>query len=348
MAIQLGLEVRWEPRPSSRTIHISSSTEERPADLPCGLDQRDVAHLEPRWARYPAGVATLLGVSQGGTATIASSLPPSAGLSSSAALCVAFSLVWGAASGAAHHVLDDPIALARLCQSAEALAGSRVGLMDPLVSVLGVAGQAVLIDFATLQWSMITLPAEAAVVVVHSGEDRELASTKYNERREECTAAERVLGPLHEADETSLHLLGSTLLRRRARHVISECRRVLEFARALEASDLDAAGVLMNESHRSLALDFEVSTPGVDALVEDLQGRPGIYGARLTGGGFGGCVVALCSDHALTAPGPRSWPAPMWHVHAAEGASLSVTQGAGQPAAIPARGHRAPRGPCPR
>jgi galactokinase len=137
------------------------------------------------------------------------------------------------------------------------------------------------------------------VVVVHSGEARTLAGSAYGDRRRACEAAARRIGPLRDATPADVAALEDLVLRRRARHVITENRRVTAFAEALRGGDPTTAGQLMVESHASLRDDFEVSTPVLDALVARLTARSGVFGARLTGAGFGGCVVALAEPGAL-------------------------------------------------
>jgi galactokinase len=181
--------------------------------------------------------------------------------------------------------------------------------MDQLVVAAAPEGCALMIDFADLSLTPVEIPADTDVVVVHSGETRALDRTAYAERRAECEAAAFRLGPLGRVDAHAALSIPDALLRRRARHVVSECDRVRWFAGALRDGDLVEAGRLMTASHRSLAQDFEVSTPALDALVDWLVGRPGVFGARLTGAGFGGCVVALTEPEALdiTALGTRAW-----------------------------------------
>jgi galactokinase len=144
---------------------------------------------------------------------------------------------------------------------------------------------------------------------VHSGESRTLAGTAYGARRAECDAAARHLGPLGLADAAAAGAMADPVLRRRARHVTSECARVRDFADAFTSGDLREAGRLMTESHRSLARDYEVSTPALDNLVAALGNRPGVHGARVTGAGFGGCVVALTEPGAIdvAALSLRAW-----------------------------------------
>ncbi len=322
MAIDRSVQVRWRPDPGSPTLRLRSSPEHEPAVLDAGLPVESVRDVRPGWARFPAAVASLLGVTVGGALEVSSTVPPGAGLSSSAALCVASALALGAGPGgpeATDVPGSDPLAIARLCQRAESAAGSPVGLMDPLVSIVGRRGHAVLIDFAAPTWSHVLLPPGLEVLVVDSGERRSLSDSPYGERRRQCEEAAAELGPLGRLELEDVSRLGSPTLRRRARHVVTECRRVREVVAALRDGDLEAVGAAMNESHESMAHDFEASTPRIDALVASLRGLPGVYGARITGGGFGGCVVAACREGAGLA---ERWPGPAWIVTATDGASV--------------------------
>ena len=152
--------------------------------------------------------------------------------------------------------------------------------------------------------------------MVDSGQRRDLRTSAYGTRVAECEAAAAVIGPLGLATEADILGLRDSLLRRRARHVMTECTRVRAFAEALSDGDLGAAGRLMDESHRSLADEFEATTPEVDALVADLRARPGVLGVRMTGAGFGGCVVALGEPGALD---PDALGTPAWRVAPSDG-----------------------------
>src|SRR5690606_975852 len=141
------------------------------------------------------------------------------------------------------------------------------------------------------------------------------ADSAYAERREQTEAAAKVVGPLRDLPLERLSQIDDEVVRRRARHVVSENDRVVQFAEALANHDLVAAGELMRKSHASLRDDFEVSTAALDDLVDRLTATEGVHGARLTGAGFGGCVVALCDAGALPDEG--------WHVRASPGAHVS-------------------------
>ena len=273
----------------------------------------------PGWGRYVAGVVAVLRPPQGGSGVVSSTVPIGAGLSSSSALTVALALALGF-SGSARD-------LARTCQRAEQL-GSGVpgGIMDQLCSAAAIEGSALLIDCETLGLRPVPVPGGAEVLVAHSGTDRALVGSAYAERRADCDRAAALLGPLREASVADAEALADPLLVRRARHVVSENRRVLECAAALEAGDLEEAGRLMSESHRSLRDDFDVSTVALDAVVAALEEVPGVHGARLTGAGFGGCVVALADAGTLERLDASALPGPVWSVRAAGGARVELVE----------------------
>jgi galactokinase len=275
------------------------------------------------WIDYVAGTAQSLaeaGIAlRGVRGIIASTLPASSGLSSSAALELASA--WTLA-GAPDDV--DPLRMARLCQRAEnAYVGVQSGLMDQFASALGRPGAALLLDCRSLEWRPVPLPLErASLVVVHSGSTRSLDGSAYNARRAQCEAAVRVIARAHPQvralRDVSLAMLAEasgeldheTILR--CRHVITENDRVRATVTALDGGDLDAVGRLLVDSHLSLRGEFEVSSPELDALVEIATGVSGVYGARMTGAGFGGCIIALVRPDAvesLAAAIEREYPA---------------------------------------
>ncbi|RMH79865.1 MAG: galactokinase, partial [Actinomyces sp.] len=171
--------------------------------------------------------------------------------------------------------------------------GVPCGIMDQLAVAAGVEGAALLIDCRDETVEPVALPAGVAVHAVHSGVPRRLAGSAYAERRAACEAAEGEIGPLRDATPADVDTLDDPVRRRRARHVVTEIARVRAAVDACRRGDVATVGALMVDSHRSLRDDFEVSIPELDALVERLLAVPGVYGARLTGAGFGGCVVAL-------------------------------------------------------
>ncbi|HEX3451920.1 MAG TPA: galactokinase, partial [Solirubrobacteraceae bacterium] len=231
-----------------------------------------------------------------------------AGLSSSAAfeLAVATALLGLAGEQLAPHEL------ARAAREAEnGFVGVRSGIMDQLVSALGMRDHALLIDCRTEETTPVRIPSGVAVLVADTGVKHALAGSAYNERRAESEEAARLLGvrTLRDVSLADLSARGAVLterLRRRARHVVTENARVLATVEALRRGGLATAGAQMNASHDSLRDDYEVSIPELDLLVDAARDTPGVYGARMTGGGFGGAIVALvrtdsvaCATRAL-------------------------------------------------
>lgn len=219
-----------------------------------------------------------------------SRVPMGVGLSSSAALEVA-------TLRAVRKLLSlpiDDVAIAQMAQRAEIEdAGVHCGIMDQMASSLADEGRMLFLDTRTLERKVLPLPAQAECLVIDSGIARTLAGSKYNERRGECESAAARLGvpALRDVDDPTRVEQLPEPLRRRARHVVTENQRVLQAANGVPA---EVFGGLMNASHASLRDDYEVSIPPLDQLVALLQRHPGVYGARLTGAGFGGACVALC------------------------------------------------------
>jgi galactokinase len=249
------------------------------------------------WRRLVGAVGDELSAlgrpSAGMDAVVATDVPIGAGLSSSAAFEVAVAVALAA-------VADwqaDPVALAEACRSAEERAtGVPCGIMDQLVSLTGKDGCALLIDCRTRETRAVPMPERLGVLVVHSGQERTLATSEYAERRRACEELACELGVPSLRDATREQVADHPL----GRHVVSENGRVLAAADALEQGDLERFGLLMNESHESLRDDYRVSTPELDALVDALLAA-GALGARLTGAGFGGAVVAACDVDAAGA-----------------------------------------------
>jgi galactokinase len=314
MAIELATEVSFTPRPGSFLFGIDSDQfPENPVEIMLG--ESDPVRAE---AVLAAGLLRAQPPPSGGVARVTSTLPVGAGLSSSAAFSVALLLALG------HDT--DPLALARACQEAEREAGSHVGLLDPLAIAGATAGHALHIDFDTLETHQVAIPDEAAFVIVHSEASRLLSSTPYATRRAECERAAHMLGrPLGLCALGDLSALTDPVLRRRARHVITECARVGEAERLLARGNLRALGALMTEGHRSLATDYRVSVPAVDELVDHLLDQPGVLGARMTGGGFGGCVLALCQPDSPALDPETHGSRRSWQVSPAAGAILLGT-----------------------
>lgn len=239
------------------------------------------------WLEGPARIA------------ISSTVPDGAGLSSSAALTVAILKAAAAFSGAALDARE--IATAARAVENEHV-GVPCGIMDQMIVAADAEGKAMLLDTTSLQYELIAIPREWRVAVLHSGVSRKLNEGRYALRRRECEQAGDLLGAAHlcrltAAQEARIPHLPPPL-DRRARHAVEEHRRVLKAVAALKASDLRSFGAVLSEGHASLRAAFETSTPEIDRLVEIAE-QEGAAGARLSGGGFGGCIVAVMNraDH---------------------------------------------------
>lgn len=281
------------------------------ADLGAGQAAADAG-----WMKYPLALVRALrdqGKEIGGfDLAVAGNLMVGAGLSSSASLLVACAR----ALNDLFHLGLSPVDLAQVAFRAETeYAGVSCGIMDQMAAAVAKPGHALLLDCRDRSFRHVALPSEqASLVIIDSGTRRSLADSRYNERVAECQAALATLCR-RRADVVSLRdVLPGDLERsaahmepaalRRARHVVEEIERVFAFVAALEQGDLAACGRLLRESHRSLRDLYEVSTPALDFLAERASALPGTFGARLTGAGFGGCVLALTrkgAEQALVA-----------------------------------------------
>jgi len=254
---------------------------------------------DARWTNYVRGVLALLERAGHRLGSLdlayAGNVPIGAGLSSSAAVEVAV----GTAARKLYGLELSDLALAQICQQAEhEFAGTRCGLMDQLISVAGEDGHALLIDCRHLTWEAVPIPDGAAIVVCDTGKRRGLANSAYNERRAQCEEGARLLGvaSLRDLDVESFEARAEelpTLLRWRCRHVVHENDRTLRATKALRQGRLDLFGQLMNRSHTSLRDLYQVSCEELDLMASLAQSQPCCWGARMTGAGFGGCVVAL-------------------------------------------------------
>ena len=290
MAIDRGTTIEFDVGGSTIELRSDAETEPIRIELPA---LGDPAEVIPRWGTYVAAMARELHATTGLVGAVTSTIPAGAGLSSSAALECAVGLALG---------FDGPaVELALMAQRAEhAATGVPTGIMDQLCIAAATCGTATMIDCHTLEVTHVPVPDDVDVVVRFVAH-RTLVGSAYADRVAECRAAEAVLGPLRSSSLDAIETAElDAVVRRRARHVVTENRRVVDFAAALASGDYPAAGALMVESHRSLADDFATSTPTMDGAVAELVATPGVFGARMTGGGFGGCVVAICEPGALT------------------------------------------------
>ena len=271
-----------------------------------GLDTAIEARPDRLWANYVRGVVKYLQEAghglRGADLAISGNVPQGAGLSSSASLEVATGQFFTSLSSLA----IDPTELALIGQRAEnRFVGCNCGIMDQLISARGEAGHALLIDCRSLATQSVAMPAGVAVVIINSNVQRGLVGSEYNTRRRQCEEAARFFGvkALRDVDHATYQARAAGLdpvVARRARHIITDSQRAVDLAAALSAGDMRRIGQLMADSHASMRDDFEITCPQVDALVEivkDVIGDAG--GVRMTGGGFGGCVVALVPDRLV-------------------------------------------------
>ena len=295
MAIERGLRIAVRPR---NDRHVVIRSEREAAAVLFDLDAPPIP--AGKWSDYPAGV--LAGFLElgwripGFEALVSGDLPAGGGLSSSAALEVATATAVETLCGRTLP-LD---AKALLCQRAEnQFAGVPCGIMDQFAVTCGRAGHALLLDCRSRAIRHVPLEdASIRVLVVNSGVKHSLCDGEYGKRREQCAAAAAALGCASLRDVTPATWQARSAMlpeieRRRAAHVLSENERTLAFVAAIETGDWPRAGRLMRASHESLARDYEVSCPEMESLVAAAAVLPGVYGCRMTGGGFGGSAVAL-------------------------------------------------------
>lgn len=322
VAIDRDIVIAFRPRLDG-TVRLYSADYQECSEFSidrCVAIESDPVHL---WSNYFRGVAWALRArteASGGPllrgldAVIAGDIPRGAGLSSSAALEVASAFALLSAAGVSHDTLGpEQVAvrrdIARVCQKAEnEFVGVRCGIMDQIASVMGRAGHAVFLSCSNLRHELVPVALEemgVALVVYDTGVRRGLGESRYNDRRGEAEHGEALIAQglgcadacklssvsLEQFEQVS-HVLPASIARR-CEHVIRENERVVRAVAALKGGDLSAFGQLMYESHESLRDLYEVSCPELDAAVEIARGTPGVFGARMTGAGFGGCTINL-------------------------------------------------------
>ena len=249
------------------------------------------AAMTPSWGRYVGAVASLLDSPRGISGHVSTTIPVGAGLSSSAALEIAVALALGCELPSSE--------LAQLTRRAEHLAtGVPTGIMDQLCIASARDGHGTMIDCRTLEVTHVPIPTDVKIVVRFIAH-RTLVGSAYADRVAQCAAAESIIGPLRDASLADVAAITDATIASRARHVITDNARVVSFASALTSGDYGTAGEIMSDCHRSLAEDFAISNDQMNAAVQDMRAIPGVFGARMTGGGFGGCIVALCEPDAV-------------------------------------------------
>jgi len=295
-ALHLGVSVSLASRTDSK-VRVKASDFD-------GLEERDLSETaKDHWSDYVLGAMNIAKskglIERGADISITSTLPMGAGLSSSAAITVCLLTACRDLAGANL----SPTEIAVLAREVETdFIGVPVGIMDQMAVAVASPGQALSLDTQDLSYSLIDLPENEHMAVIHSGVHRQLSEGRYKIRKEECDAVKRAAGRddicrMSLAELEKLSALSDAEMRR-GRHVISEHQRVIKAGEALSQKDMTRFGALMNESHLSMRDDFEMSVPEIDALVETAQSL-GAKGARLTGGGFGGCIIACIDKREL-------------------------------------------------
>jgi galactokinase len=296
IAIERGIQMEVRRREDHLALfHSGKKTQAVQVDLSTPIEPGDIP-----WGRYVEGVLAgyqnLGWIIPGFEAHITATLPAGGGLSSSAALELATAT---AVETLCQRSLP-PIERALLCQRAEhAFVNVPCGIMDQFAITFGQTDQALLLDCRSQEMTLVPIESDTVVIlVINSGVKHALADGEYAKRRAECEAAAQKLNTvsLRDVSRKLWQSKGSSLpepLGRRVKHLISENERTLLFVEALKDSDWKTAGHLMYASHESLALDYQVSCPELDKLVELAKEIPGVFGCRMTGGGFGGCAIAL-------------------------------------------------------
>jgi len=299
--------VAVSPR-SDRAIHVRSEEFDEALELSLQELSGPPRH---HWSDFVRGVAAVL-QSQGHQPSgenliIEGQVPMGAGLSSSASLEVAIAL---ALLGESRSEVSQ-FELVKMCQKAEhEYVGTRCGIMDQFIAVFGQEGHALMLDCRTLESEALRIPQDARLVICNSMVKHDLAAAgEYNRRRADCETGVSILRKrlphvraLRDLTLTDLKAHQSELpevVYRRCRHVISENQRVLDAASALRTGDLDGFGRLMCESHHSMRDDYEISVRELDLLVEIASECDGVYGSRMTGGGFGGCTISLVQSESV-------------------------------------------------
>jgi galactokinase len=308
MAIDFGVELAGRLR-QGKEVRIRSADYGQTATF--SLNDPIEHDPDRSWSNYIRGVLWALGQEgielEGMDLAFGGNLPQGAGLSSSAALEVVTALVVQALTG----FRMEPPRLALLCQRAENdFVGVKCGIMDQFVSLMGKAGHALFLDCRSLDFQHIPLElGDHLIAICHSGVKHALVGSEYNRRRQQCNAGVAALRSrfpgiqaLRDASLEQLQACRSEMtaeVYRRCQHVISENGRVLESAAALRRRDLRRFGQLMDASHDSQRDQYQVSCAEVDLLVDLVRKVPGVLGARITGGGFGGCTVNLVPRSAI-------------------------------------------------
>lgn len=291
-----------------KKIHLHSLNFPEKGIIETDLDNISYSK-EQDWANYPLGVIKTLqnhgyNINQGFELMFWGDIPNGAGLSSSASI----ELATAVAMNEVFSLCIPQVELVKFCQEAEnKFVGMNCGIMDQFAIGMGKEGHAILLDCNTLDYEYAPLDLKGlSIVIMNTNKRRELADSKYNERRGECERALQALqtrlnikslGELSSAEfEANKHLIENAVEQKRAKHAVYENERTLQAVQKLKEGDVETFGKLMNASHKSLQEDYEVTGKELDALVEAAWAQQGVLGARMTGAGFGGCAIALVKD----------------------------------------------------
>ena len=291
-----------------KKIHLHSLNFPEKGIIETDLDNISYSK-EQDWANYPLGVIKTLqnhgyNINQGFELMFWGDIPNGAGLSSSASI----ELATAVAMNEVFSLYIPQVELVKFCQEAEnKFVGMNCGIMDQFAIGMGKEGHAILLDCNTLDYEYAPLDLKGlSIVIMNTNKRRELADSKYNERRGECERALQALqtrlnikslGELSSAEfEANKHLIENAVEQKRAKHAVYENERTLQAVQKLKEGDVETFGKLMNASHKSLQEDYEVTGKELDALVEAAWAQQGVVGARMTGAGFGGCAIALVKD----------------------------------------------------
>ena len=291
-----------------KKIHLHSLNFPEKGIIETDLDNISYSK-EQDWANYPLGVIKTLqnhgyNINQGFELMLWGDIPNGAGLSSSASI----ELATAVAMNEVFSLCIPQVELVKFCQEAEnKFVGMNCGIMDQFAIGMGKEGHAILLDCNTLDYEYAPLDLKGlSIVIMNTNKRRELADSKYNERRGECERALQALqtrlnikslGELSSAEfEANKHLIENAVEQKRAKHAVYENERTLQAVQKLKEGDVETFGKLMNASHKSLQEDYEVTGKELDALVEAAWEQQGVLGARMTGAGFGGCAIALVKD----------------------------------------------------
>jgi galactokinase len=300
-AIDRGVFLAISPR-ADRTVHVHALNFQDEKTFSLDALEYDDAHL---WSNYLQGVASVLQerghALRGMDAVLWGNLPVGASLSSSAAVEVATAFAFRTLAQ-----LDLPLEqMPKLCQRAEnAFVGVQCGIMDQFAVTLGQRDHALFLDCRTLAYQRAPIPPDLKIVVCDTRKPRTLAASAYNERRAECEASAQFFG-VKALRDVSIGTFRAReqempeIIRKRARHVVTENQRVLDTVAALERGDIKTVGALMAASHASLRDDYAVSVRELDVMVDLAHAQPGCIGARMTGAGFGGAAIALVQENTV-------------------------------------------------